>query len=354
MKREQISAMIGIVLVFVIAFGFIAFCKVTDDNVKKSDFKHDGGESTGDIVTGVSWADRGYTVYRPLPDQVQKLFDTDVFAPTEESAKVYKEYSRYYEEEDDKKTNDEDFLAEQKRNYEESKELMKEVGNPELLEQNEQLVFGPKENGLECVWEWDAAAGKLKDRGMVSAIEGCGFTGFSDLISEVEHRIKDKKAKLEETGGHVEEDVYTVFCQGTPFVISDEYTEKYYNIRVQLNSSACYIPEKYRNVIDRVNAGSGYFFYSSCVGGKKDVLVFCRDNSISEGGKASNMNNKRIALIFEEGELIDFYAASAAGQLHLDDVDQQFLDKYTEGLDKTLDTYGEESGYKAMYLYRSK
>ena len=66
------------------------------------------------------------------------------------------------------------------------------------------------------------------------------------------------------------------------------------------------------------------------------------------------MNNKRIALIFEEGELVDFYAVSDTGPIHLDDVDQHFLDKYTAGIDKTLDTYGETGGYDTEYLYRSK
>lgn len=347
MKKEQISAMIGIVLVFVIAFGFIAFCKVTNDNTKKPAYNfEDDGESTR-----VSLADRGYTVYQPLSDQVQKLLDTDVFAPTEEYVKTYKEYneSTGYEN-----NGDEILLAEQQDNYQMSKRLMQEAGNPGLLEQDDQLVFGSQGDGLEYVWEWDAEEGKFKDKGMVSAIEGCGFTGFSDLISEVEQKIKDRKVKMRETREYPGEDVYTVFCQGTPFVISDEYTEKYYHISVWMNSSACYIPEKYRNVIERVNAGSGYFFYSSCVGGRKDVLVFCRDNSVSGGRKESKMDNKRIALIFEEGELVDFYAVSTTDQLHLDDVDQQFLDKYTAGLDKTLDTYGETGDHKMKYLYRSK
>ena len=149
MKKEQISAMIGIVLVFVIAIGFITFCKVTSDNTKKPayDFEDDGEGA------GVSWADRGYTVYRPLSDQVQKLLDTDVFAPTEEYVKIYKEYNERVGYEN---SGDEILLAERQDNYQMSKRRMEEAGNPELLEQDDQFVFGPQRDGLEYVWEWDA------------------------------------------------------------------------------------------------------------------------------------------------------------------------------------------------------
>lgn len=405
MRKDKISAVIGVLLVFVIAAAFLAFCKSTASNAplrEGSDYDdydddYDDYEDEPDFVAALG--QRGYVADRPLPEQIQKLIDTNLFGVTEEKIKLAEEelFDGYESEEDyaeDYFDEDEEYDPEElaelieedkeyskeelEEEYEDTLKYIKKFDAPEYLNKNHNLFVtstaGDEEEETEdlyCALKWDNKTGECLDKEKIAAIENCGFPGFSNLISEVESREKARRNSFEETseyfGGDEDEDAYyeygggyTLFCRGIEFYISPSDGAEYRYLSVQLNRSSCFIPQRYKNVIDGVMADGSYYLYSSYAAGGKDVLVFHRDQTVSynEYMESPDTKNewvdKRIVFIFENGNLVDYYVVSQIPRLVLDDVDKKVLDTYVSGLGKTLSGVPEGTGRITGYLFRAE
>lgn len=297
-------------------------------------------------------------VYDKLPEAYGKLLENNVFAPTEADLWEYECFDDVSEETVSKS----DALNDRVSGYKSDADLIKEMGNASVLEQaSDNMVVSPRRTSLRRCINWDNKAGRFKEAELFAAIENCGFSGFTGLVSEVEKRVKEKRAEDEEDDYALSGE-YIIYCQKGIFVISETYaSQNLYELSLVVNNAHCYIPEKYKNMIDSVNAGGDYFLYSSCVDGKKDVLVFCRDNVVCDAGsvttavKAGAGKSKRIAFVFEEGKLVDYYAVATTTELQLDEVDKKLIDTYASGLDKTLSVHGDMgSAGGPWFLYRLK
>lgn len=356
MRNDYKSAVIGIVLVLLIALGYVSFCRVVDRAEASVPQHDDGSDDGGNITYTTSYADRGYIAYDKLPEAYGKLLESNVFVPTE--ADLW-EYEDFMEDEYPSKA---DFLESRISEYDSEADSLKTMGNASFLEQEgSNMVVSPRRTSLRRCINWDNKAGRFREAELFAAIESCGFSGFTGLVSELEKRIKEKLADDGEEEYALSEE-YIIYCQKGIFVISQTYMEENcYELGLVVNNAHCYIPEKYKNMIDSVNAGGDYFLYSTCVGGKQDVLVFCRDNTVCDASEAMTAvksgagQNKRIAFVFEEGKLVDYYAVTTTTALQLDEIDKKLIDTYASGLGKTLSGRGETgSAHGPWYLYRSK
>lgn len=354
MKNDYKSAVIGIVLVLLIALGYVSFCRGVDR--AEAGAPRAEGSDSGNIIYTTSYAERGYIVYDKLPEAYGKLLESNVFVPTEADLWEYDEFM------EDEYPNKADFLESRISEYDSEADSIKEMGNTSFLEQEgSNMVVSPRRTSLRRCINWDNKAGRFREAELFAAIESCGFSGFTGLVSELEKRIKEKLADDGEEEYALSGE-YIIYCQRGIFVISQTYMdENCYELCLVVNNAHCYIPEKYKNMIDSVNAGGDYFLYSTCVGGKRDVLVFCRDNTVCDASdamtdvKPNPSNNKRIAFIFEKGKLVDYYAVMAATELQLDETDRKLIDTYASGLGKTLSGRGKVgSEHGPWYLYRSE
>ena len=186
-------------------------------------------------------------------------------------------------------------------------------------------------------------------------------------MAEAEKMIRNRRAaaKNEDAAYGIFGDEYQckIYCQGVGFELRRCPVQKYYRLLCPINTAVYYIPEKYRNVIDEVTALGGYIPYYYSIGGKKEVLIFNRDNSIecdsvcprSDAG-AESYDNKRMAFIYEDGKLADYYVATQKNKLELDDADKKILDRCASRLGKTLSERGEQSnsGGHEVWLYRTE
>lgn len=354
MRNDYKSAVIGIVLVLLIALGYVSFCRVVDRAEASVPQHDDGSDDGGNITYTTSYADRGYIAYDKLPEAYGKLLESNVFVPTE--ADLW-EYEDFMEAEYPSKA---DFLESRISEYDSEADSLKTMGNASFLEQaGDNMVVSPRRTSLRRCINWDNKAGKFKETELFAAIENCGFSGFTGFVSEVERQLKEQRSEDDE---YYSSDEYIIYCRKGIFVISQTYLEQdIYELSLVVNNAHCYIPEKYKNMIDSVNAGGDYFLYSTCVGGKRDVLVFCRDNTVCDASQATTAvksgagQNKRIAFVFEEGKLVDYYAVTTTTALQLDEIDKKLIDTYASGLGKTLSGRGETgSAHGPWCLYRSK
>lgn len=404
MRKDRISAVIGVLLVFVIGALFIVFCKISDANAPRqsmSDYEDDYDEEydEDEEYSGVvpKLEQRGYVADRKLPEQFQKLIDTNLFAVTEEKIKKEEEemfegyeseedYAEDYFDEDEEydpeelaeliKEDKEELKDELQEEYKDTLKYIKKFGSPDFLKKNNSMFVTLADDedveDLYCLLKWDKKTGQFLDKDKIAAIENCGFPGFSEMVSEVERGNQNRRKAMEETinmfkdeylGDYDEDDEgeynCTMYCQGVEFQLYNDSSE-YYTLSVSLNYSDCYTPQQYRGVIDGVTSDGSYFLYSSYVVGGKDILVFSRNHAIDFGSdqEAAEMSNKwaskRIALIFNNGTLEDYYLTSNLPRLDLDDADRKILDTYVSGLGKTLSGVPETAEGKIKYMFRAE
>ncbi len=96
MRKDNISAVIGILLIFVIGALFLVFGKPTPANAPvqmDSDYEdYDDMDDEDEEPSVVATLDqRGYAAYQPLPERIQKLIDSNLFGVTEEKIKLAEE-----------------------------------------------------------------------------------------------------------------------------------------------------------------------------------------------------------------------------------------------------------------------
>ena len=397
MRKDNISAVIGILLIFVIGALFLVFCKTTAANAPvqmDSDYEdYDDMDDEDEEPSVVATLDqRGYAAYQPLPERIQKLIDSNLFGVTEEKIKLAEEelfegyeteedYAEDYFDEDEEYDPEElaELIKEEKKyskeeleeEYEDTLKFLKKFDAPEFLNRNTNLFVTADSDedeveALYCPLKWDNKTGECLDKQKLAVIENCGFSGFSDMVAEVERQQKDSAdafQTMEDYFDGYEDDYYgdgeyRLYCQGVEFSISSSYGEYRY-LYVNLNRSSCFIPQQYRNVIDGVKADGGYDLFSSYVAGGKDVLVFRRNQTISTNGyleslsKKNEFVEKRIVFICDHGTLVDYYVTSDVPRLNLDEVDKKVLDTYASGLGKTLSGAAESASNTGNYLFRA-
>lgn len=354
MKNNYKSTVIGIVLVLLIALGYVSFCRAVDR--REAAIPEDDGSGDGNITYNTAYVDRGYIVYDKLPQAYDKLLESDVMVPTE--ADLWEE--EYGDDDVDHLMSE--TLDGRISDYNMEADSLKEMGSASvLLRESSNMVVSPRRTSIRRCINWDDKSGRFKETELFAAIESCGFSGFTGLISEVEKQIKEKRSEDKEEL-YCSYGQYMVYCQKGIFVIEQTYMdENLFELCLVANKAYCYVPEKHKNMIDGINADGGYFLYSSCVGGKRDVLVFCRDNTVCNmdeaetAVKADSSRNKRLAFVFEDGKLVDYYAVTASTELQLDETDRKLIDTYASGLGRTLSIHGEKGGFsEPWYLYRSK
>lgn len=370
MRKEWISAAVGIGLVFLTAIAFMCFCRYTDGREKADQDANKvysfSGREEKYVDAKIKYADeRGFAVYKQLPESVAKLVNTGIFAPTEEEVKRYMEI--YGDDEgfvDDEEYNDDEADGDLlQSDYDSEVEEINKIGTASYLKELNHI--GPALGGsMYCFLTWDESAGKFADTDKIAEIEQCGFFGFSGLMAEAEKMIQDRRvaAKNEDTV-YWDEEQCKIYCQGVEFDLVWCPVQKYYRLLCPVNTAVYYIPEKYRNVIDEVMGIGGYIPHYYSIGGKKEVLIFNRDNSIECGSAypcsdagSESYDNKRIAFIYEDGKLVDYYVTTQKNKLELDDVDKKILDQCVSGLGKTLSEYGEQLDVSnhEVRLYRAE
>lgn len=369
MRKEWISAAAGIGLVFLAAIAFMCFCRYTDGRERADKDANKVvprySNSMEEFAEGkIKFADeRGFAVYKQLPESVAKLVNTGIFAPTEEKVKRYMEIygdDEGYRDDDDETWDSGDSLQ---SDYDSEVEEINKIGTASYLKELNHI--GPALGGsMYCFLTWDESAGKFADTDKIAEIEQCGFFGFSGLMAEAEKMIQARRAaaKNEDTV-YWDEAQCKIYCQGGEFDLVWCSQEKYYRLLCPVNTAVYYIPEKYRNVIDEVMGTGGYIPHYYSIGGKKEVLIFNRDNSIECGSAyplsdagSESYDNKRIAFIYEDGKLVDYYVTTQKNKLELDDVDKKILDQCVSGLGKTLSEYGEQLDVSnhEVRLYRAE
>lgn len=368
MKKEWVSAAAGIGLLLLAAITFMCFCRYmdgkerADQNIKDTVYSLFGDDEQYwdfEEEDGRTAAERGFAVYKQLPEMVTKLLDTGIFAPSEEKVQKFREV--YGEDEDEESVTTIDSMQ---SNYESVLEDIQKMGTESYLEKVGEIGPGGG-NDIYCFLKWDKGAGKFADTDKIGGIENCGFSGFSDLVAQAEQMIQNRRAEAADESGVYYDDVQCkIYCQGFEFDLIWCSGKEDYRLQFAMNTAAFYIPEKYRNVIDGVAALGGYVPYYYCIGGKKEVLIFNRDNSIEcsnayprEDADTGVQANKRIALIFEDGKIVDYYVTTDRKKLELDDAGKKIMEQYTSGLGKTLSEHGEQFGVnrqQRIWLYRAK
>lgn len=347
MRYGKVNGGIGVLLIAVILLGFMSYCRFSDVG-KKDQSRKERSESWEEGYEAPTLRERGYLAYREAPEPLVRLLESGIFKISDEE---YREiYLDEYGEEDagDMKQQ----KAELETEYSSSMERFYELGKDGFLDERILRVGENDEDFLMngCVLHYDPKAGKFTDTDRIATIEGCGFTGFSGLLSEIEKRLEKNQMQIDEDEWAVESSYFQLYCQGVQFGLSRMYNDNF-QMNVVLNYSTFYAPGEYEELVNSVTADGTYFLSASQTGGERDVLVFCRNDSVSDlsgvggmyGYTADEANqgdkeSKKISFIFRDGKLEDLYATSwTEGKLKLDDKDQEFLDTYTGGLGKKLD-----------------
>lgn len=244
MMKNKVSAVIGVLLVFVIGAAFLVFCRISEANAPQraaSDYYDDDyyddydedyedEEVTDQLVPVLE--KRGYTASGKLPECAKKLVDTGFFEVTEEKIRQEEldEFDGYegdelleyyeemyadedeYEDEEDVFTTEEllEMIEEDKKDLRKSlkegyQDALKDVvkwGEAKYLQKYNDLFVTKDEDydedeytGLYCLLKWDAQTGECVDAERIATIEGCGFQGFSGLIAEVGQQVKAEMAE---------------------------------------------------------------------------------------------------------------------------------------------------------------
>lgn len=357
MKKGRISAMIGIVAVIMIAFGYICFCRESMNSGRMVEEK-DTDENAMEEWKPLTLAQGGYAVYQDFPQNVQKLVDTNLFNTPEflyygEDEDSYWENYTEAEREAEKEQ-----MAEE---YAQALENLKRIGSKDYLETTQLSTVsenGAWEFNLSGILKYDSNTNRFTEPEKIAMIENCGFPEFTAVISELEERTKRNEGHFNSNANNEFSQtlsLFSVYYPGVTFQFQ-KTTQGDFRVSLYINYSGCYAPEKYQSIINGVMEKGSYFLYSSCVGEDRDVLVFCRSNSIyaenfweTAGGK---YNEKKLALVFEGGKLTDFYVTTSNQGMELDDADREILDAYAKGTGKSLSD--KALSYRNKYIYRAK
>lgn len=342
MKKEWLRGLMGIALILVLFFGFFIFCENLDRQKSKTK-QMDQEEEYEETENGKTWAERGYILRGNVQENVKLLLES------EEPLFMPEDY--VYEQIDGEKLN----MQKVNKEYNILKETLFESEDPTTMESYGEMVVGPTYAGVSTILSFDAKQCKFTDD-KIPKIEACGFPGFAERIKEVENKIQKRKEHE-----HFEDDIetygveYKICCQGVEFILSAE-TNDTFVLTLIWNDSSRFIPGKYQSMIEEIEADGKYYLYSSCVGVESDVLVFNRDNTVATYDREEYQegDNKRIAFIFKDGVMADYYFASSANTLVLDEADEQMLDTYAKGFGKELSRTGESSYYSSYSIFSAE
>lgn len=353
MRKERTSALIGILAVVILAVGFICCCRVQNKIPLEKRYQDVAEEEPKEGAETL--AQKGYIVYQPLSEAVQKLIDTNIFYTPDNMFYEEEEYGGY---DDYTKEEMEQEKEEQKKTYEDELEKLKQIGTAEYLENTGvTIVTESWDFDFRGMLKYDSKTNRFTDSEKIATIENCGFPEFSALMSEIEKKTETEvqwNLQNGEEGWYYT--YYSVYYPGVVFLLRRCTTEAFM-VELKINYSDNYIPEKYRGVIDGVTNGGRYFLYSSCVGGDREMLVFCRNHSIhqdnwySDGMEAGKYDENKLLFIFEDGKLVDYYVTTSSKELKLDDADKQILNAYTKGTGKELS--GKAVKYNGIRIYKA-
>lgn len=363
MNTVNKKILIGSVCVLILSVIFIIIARVTYRVPDKQDILiWNDGQSTETeaeteeellLATQSSLKSRGYIKIQEMPQNIEKLFQSDV---------VHVDEMGSAEAEDDS------WPEQTLQKY------VKYMKGDHFLEQcNDLVVTEPVVNADSKLYLKDLTMmnGDLSEesRKIVEKVEQCGFAGMSDLVSEVVSTVQKRYQKYGKQYWKEFGEVFEITCQGVVFALVRNVTEdgtEVFSYYMCINPSICYAPAQYKEVTDSVMQSGEYFLYSSCVGGQTDNLTFRRNNVVMDlcaeqyalGGDEEKSTGKNISLIFEKGTLKDYYISVADGELVLDEVDRKFLDTYTKGLGKELSEEPQAASKKFIngryLLYRTK
>ncbi len=312
MKNQKFQVLIGILLVPVLIAGIVSLGQRLGQNLK-----HEGmGESGEDFAPAQmkTMEEQGYVMYQALPERVRALVNSGLFDRTQE------------EEEAEKKTDILDRIGQE--------DFAKNIRL--LLISNTYLAsYSCKEN-----FPFDEKSNSFVNTELIRQIESYGFTGFSEQLEKVA-RVVAMRTKEWGSGYYGEYgEAYRLTCQGTEFELY-RMSDGSFDLEFDINFSASYVPEKYRELVEKVSAAGGYFLSASQVGGETEVLVFTKDNAVSDESprrldkEMSEVNNKKLILMFRNGSLSDYYVTVAGNDtLKLDDKDKEIIKICTTGSGK--------------------
>ena len=201
---------------------------------------------------------------------------------------------------------------------------------------------------FQCQLVFDTKNFRFTDEEKIRKIEECGYSGFGEQLERVADIVRENTKEHGNNYWEYTIEKYQLSCQGSTFVL-DRVSDGGFIMSLEVNLNSCWVPEKFRDLTERVNALGGYYLSASCVGGEVETLTFCKDNSIAEEVDESTdlrenetenrrkyLNNKRLVLMFRQGELVDYYMTTAGCELKLDDEDKKMLELCTGELGKTL------------------
>lgn len=341
MKKDKFGIIIAILLAPILLAGLVAFCRYEAKDAVKRNKEFGEYKYQEYTAQGKSLRDRGYVMNQQFPDGFRKLKELGIWESHLDS-----------EGEAD---------VEGEEQIEAEEEITLEyMESGKLLDANEFYV-GKDTSGYEYLdmrLEFDVAKSCFTSTDKISQIEACGFADFSKQLNKVAEVIRKH--------GGISYEGYYIFCQGVEFeLFPTNVTENNMTnfwLRACLNASDYYVPEKYQEFIRNFTENGEYFLYSSGIGGETEVLVFCKNNSVSASGvdeKTSDKenDNKRIIFLFQNNNLVDYYVTTSGNdELAFDDADKQLIETYTKGLGKELsDRPAVLYGYEGYYrVYRTK
>lgn len=264
--------------------------------------------------------ERGYVRYQEVPRGLLALKDNPAFYCNE-----------YDEEMDGLEKNPADFAS-----FFEDKSLMQDCT----------AFFVSKCKGFftaNAVLSYDYEKNEFVDKELIQELEENGFQGFGEQLKKLEKCIQRKSVtRKEDEYFESDSESYFINCQGVEFELS--HTAKGdFLLEVSANYAFCFAPEKYLAFIKQQTASGEYYLTSSCVGQKRDVLTFEKNNCMidlcaqpNEEVQDAKENGKRISFVFENGTLVDYFVTVAGSELEWDEEDRLFMETATAGLNKEL------------------
>lgn len=333
MKNEKFKILIGILIVPVLIAGMISFVQKLAHNQRYGTTN----ESYTENVMAKSMEEQGYIVYQEVPERIRALVNCEAFDLVQESR--------------DSEEDGEDVQI---------PDILERMGQEEMIKNVCPLLVSDIASfGTEFVF--DAKNCSFTNSELIRQIEACGFPGFSEQLAKIEKIVEKKTKEYGKNYYEFQDELYRFTCQGTTFSLY-RMTEDAFNFEVAVNLSTCYVPAKHKELVEKVNAAGGYFLSASQVGGNTEVLTFTKDNAISDQSGESlegetEVNNKKLILMFRNGSLSDYYVTVAGNEtLKLDDKDKEILQICTAGLGKELsDKEYMKSNYGGIYrIFRAK
>lgn len=330
MKNEKFKILIGILIVPVLIAGMISFVQKLAHNPR---YETTNESDTGSVMAK-SMEEQGYIVYQEVPERVRALVNCEAFDLVEES-----------------RGGEEDVQI---------PDILKSMGREEMIK-NVCPLLASDIGSFGTEFAFDAKNCSFINSELIRQIEACGFTGFSEQLAKIE-KIVEKKTKEYGTNYYeLHDELYSFTCQGTTFSLY-RMKDNLFNFEVAINLSTCYVPAKYKGLVEKVNAAGGYFLSASQVGGNIEVLTFTKDNAICDQSSKNlegeaEINNKKLILMFRDGSLSDYYVTVAGNDtLKMDDKDKEILQICTAGLGKELsDKEYMKSNYGGIYrIFRAK